>query len=81
MGEPGNAERRILQVRVKPRARNSLLELQADGTWRAELKAPPVDGAANAELIRLVAEHFDVARSRVSIQGGASGRSKWVRID
>ncbi len=70
-----------LQVKVKPNARTSELALQEDGTWIAHIKALPVDGKANAELLALVARHFGVAKSRVSLKSGASGRLKLVRID
>jgi len=72
---------RFLRIRVKPRARVSTLEQEPDGTWRARLKAPPVDGKANAELIKLVAEQFGCARSAVSIKSGAGGRTKLVKIE
>jgi uncharacterized protein (TIGR00251 family) len=71
----------LLQVRVKPNARASLLEQSADGEWLAQVKAPPVDGKANQELIALVARRFGCAKSAVSIKTGASGRTKLVRID
>lgn len=71
----------ILQVKVKPRSRESSLKQAADGTWLASLKSPPVDGKANAELIGLVAAQFNCAKSAVSIKSGASGRMKLVRID
>lgn len=70
-----------LQVKVKPNARVSLLTQQDDGAWLAQLKAPPVDGKANAELIPLIARQFGVAKARVSIRSGASGRTKLVRIE
>ena len=70
-----------LQVEVKPNARVSLLTQQDDGAWLAQLKAPPVDGKANAELIALIARQFGVAKVRVSIRIGASGRMKLVRIE
>ena len=70
-----------IQVKVKPNARASQLEQLADGTWLAALKAPPVDGKANAELIALVARQFSQPKSRVSIRTGASGRLKRVMID
>ena len=59
----------------------STLEQQPEGTWLAQLKAPPVDGKANAELIKLVARQFGCARSAVSIKSGASGRTKLVKIE
>lgn len=70
----------ILEVKVKPNARVSALVEGADGVWTARLKAPPVDGKANRELIRLVAEHFGCPRSSVEIRRGASGRTKLVRV-
>ena len=70
----------ILQVKVKPNARASSLEQHDDGTWHAQLKSPPVDGKANAELIALVAERFRCRKSDVTIKAGASGRMKLVQI-
>ena len=72
---------RFIRIRVKPSARASTLEQESDGTWRARLRSPPVDGKANAELIKLVAEQFGCARSAVSIKSGAGGRSKLVKIE
>ena len=69
----------VIQVKVKPNARTSALQ-EIDGTWLAQLKSPPVDGKANAELIALVARHFDCAKSAVTIKSGASGRIKRVSI-
>jgi uncharacterized protein (TIGR00251 family) len=71
----------LIQVKVKPNARASVLERSADGQWVAQIKAPPVDGRANDELIALVARRFGCAKSAVSIKTGASGRIKLVRID
>ena len=71
----------VIQVKVKPRARTSELVQEADGTWTARLKAPPVDGKANEELVGLIAGKFRCRRSAVSIKAGASGRTKLVRID
>jgi uncharacterized protein (TIGR00251 family) len=72
---------RVLQIRVKPRSRNSELVEMSDGTWVARLKSPPVDGKANAELVALVAEHFKCGKAAVSIKSGASGRTKLVKVE
>jgi uncharacterized protein len=69
-----------LRIRVKPRSRTSSLELADDGTWVARVKAPPVDGQANAELIELVARRFDCGKSDVAIKSGASARMKIVIV-
>jgi len=71
---------KTLQIKVKPNARASSLEA-IDGMWLAQLKSPPVDGKANAELIALVAERFGCRKNQVTIKAGAGGRMKLVRID
>jgi uncharacterized protein (TIGR00251 family) len=72
---------KTIRVKVKPNARAGAFEPMSDGTWLARVKSPPVDGKANDELIRLVAQHFGVQRARVSIRSGVSGRMKLVQID
>jgi uncharacterized protein (TIGR00251 family) len=71
---------RILQLKVKPNSRESTLTQQPDGAWLAKVKAPPVDGKANAAVIALVAEHFGVPKSAVTIKSGAAGRLKLVQV-
>lgn len=71
----------IIQVKVKPNTRTSAIEALADGTFLAMLKAPPVDGKANAELIALVARHFGITRSAVTIKAGAGARMKLVAVN
>ena len=72
---------RTLRVKVKPNARASALEQAADGSYVARVKAPPVDGKANAELVELIAAHFGCRKSSVVIRSGASSRLKLVRIE
>jgi len=71
----------VMEIRVKPGARQSQLVQAEDGSWLAQLKAPPVEGKANQELIALVARHFRCARSAVSIKSGAASRRKLVTIE
>ena len=71
----------MIRVKVKPNARVSALEELGDGTWLARVKSPPVDGKANAELVKLVAEHFGVRKASVTIKSGAGGRLKLVQIN
>lgn len=72
---------KMLQIKVKPNARICSLEQSSDGIWQAQLKASPVDGKANQELINLLSKHFGCARAAVSIKSGASGRMKLVQLD
>jgi uncharacterized protein (TIGR00251 family) len=67
-------------VKVKPNARQSRIEQLADGSYSAELKSPPVDGKANAELIGLVAQAFGCPKSAVEIKSGGASRIKRVTV-
>ena len=71
---------RVLHVNVKPNARTASLVEWPDGSWRACVRASPVDGRANAELVALLAEHFGCPKVSVSILSGAGGRFKRVRV-
>jgi uncharacterized protein (TIGR00251 family) len=70
----------LIQIKVKPNSRVSLLTQNSDGTWLAQLRSPPVDGKANEELIALVAKYFQRPKSDISIKSGASSRLKLVQI-
>ncbi len=71
---------RTLQLKVKPNARMQSLVQGDDGVWLAQLKSPPVDGKANAELITLLADHFHCRKADIVIKAGAGGRMKLVTI-
>jgi hypothetical protein len=69
-----------ISVKVKPRApRSCVLEVR-DGALVVAVAAPPVDGAANAELVRTIARWLDAPRSGVRVVVGASGRHKVVAV-
>ena len=72
---------KMIRVKVKPRAKTSSFTQLAEGSYVANIKSPPVDGKANAELIFLIARHFRCARSAVRIKSGKSSRQKLVQID
>ncbi len=76
----GHADMPIIQVKVHPNSRTPCLEQLAGGSFIARLKAPPVDGKANAELVALVARRFGVAKSAVTIKAGAGARLKLVCV-
>lgn len=68
------------KVRVVPRASRSELVGEHDGALRVRIAAPPVDGAANDELVRLLARAFDVPRSAIEIAAGHAAKLKTVRV-
>jgi uncharacterized protein len=64
-----------------PATKSSQNRLEKDGeTYKAWVSAPPVDGAANEALIKLVAKHFGVAPSKVEIVRGHASRSKTIKV-
>ena len=69
-----------LVVHVVPRAKRTEVVGRHGDALKIKLKAPPVDGAANAELVRFVAEQLDVPRSAVTITAGHTARRKTLEI-
>ena len=61
-----------ITVKVHPRAKRSALAGKFGETWKLDLAAPPVDGKANEECVRFLAEMAGVPRARVRIVTGAS---------
>ena len=74
----------VIDLKVIPNARAEVIEgvvLGADGRPRLQLriKAPPVDGKANAAVLKLLAKRPGCPRSALSIAAGLSARQKRVR--
>ena len=67
-------------VRVVPRASKSEIVGDYDGALKVRIASPPVDGAANIELIKLLAKTFDVSKSEVEILSGETSKTKQVKI-
>ncbi|HSP62872.1 MAG TPA: DUF167 domain-containing protein [Pyrinomonadaceae bacterium] len=67
-------------VRIVPRASRSEIVGEHDGALRVRIAAPPVDGAANRELVRTLAKIFKLPQNAVEIVSGAKSKSKTVRI-
>jgi len=69
-----------ISVRVNPRSSRKHLEQISDTEFRVHVNTPPVDGAANKEVCKLLAKHFGVAKSSVTIVRGQNSRDKVVEI-
>jgi len=69
-----------IAVRVVPRASRSEITGAMDGALKVRIVSPPVEGAANAELIKLFAKALGVSKSSVEIVSGQSSKSKHIRI-
>jgi uncharacterized protein (TIGR00251 family) len=70
-----------IQIYVQTRASKTEIAGMHDGRIKVRLAAPPVDGAANAELIEFIAGTLGIAKSRVRIVAGATGRRKVLEVD
>ena len=70
----------ILDVRVIPRAARSQIAGTRGDALLVRLNAPPVDGAANEELVRLLAETLDIPKRHIAIVRGERSRLKRVKI-
>jgi len=70
-----------LAVRVAPRAsRNELVGVEA-GALKVRLTAPPVEGAANQALVKLLAKALGVAKGKVTVISGERSRNKRVLVE
>ena len=70
-----------ITVKVHPRARRAAVTGRLGEAWKLDLTAPPVEGKANEECVRLLAEVAGVARERVRIVTGLTSRVKVVEIE
>jgi uncharacterized protein (TIGR00251 family) len=68
-------------VRVLPRAGRDSIVGFAGEVLRVRLAAPPLEGRANAALLRVLAHALDIPRSALSITAGAGSRDKLVRVE
>ena len=69
-----------ITVTVSPGAsQTELVGRHGDG-WRARVAVPRERGRANEALIKLLADSLDVPRSRVSVVGGQTARTKIVEV-
>lgn len=70
----------IFNIHVVPRASKSEIIGEVEGNLKVRISAPPVDGAANEEVVRLLARTFGVVKSNVAIVSGQTSKTKRIRI-
>ena len=70
-----------IQVKVIANSKAQSVAEQPDGSLKVRLKAKPIAGKANAELIQLLAEYYKVNRFSIQIVQGQKGGSKIVEIN
>lgn len=67
-------------VKVKPGSREDKIEKINESNYIVSVKAPPVDGKANAAIIKLLADYFDISPSLIEIISGYMSRIKVIEI-
>ena len=70
----------IFKVRVVPRASKSEIVGEMDGALKVRIASPPVEDAANEELIKILSKKFGVAKSAIEIMSGQTSKRKQIRI-
>lgn len=70
-----------IYIKASPKSsKNEVIKI-SEGEYKVKLTAPPVDGKANEMLIEILAKHFKVSKSRISIVGGKTAKIKMIDID
>lgn len=71
----------VLHVRVVPRAaKDAIAGLMGDEALKVRIQAPPVEGKANAYLVKFLSRQWKIPRSSIEILSGETGRNKRLRI-
>lgn len=68
-------------VKTKPGSKHSKIEKVDEANYIVYIKEPPIDGRANAELIKLLADYFDISPSLIEIISGYMARVKVIEIN
>lgn len=71
----------ILRVHVVPNAKSDCVLGEHGGATKIKLRAPAVEGKANAALLRFLAEQMKLPRHTIVLQSGQRSRDKLLRID
>ncbi|MEW7312252.1 DUF167 family protein YggU [Buttiauxella gaviniae] len=75
-----SADGLVLRLYIQPKAsRDSIIGLHGD-ELKVAITAPPIDGKANAHLVKYLAKQFRVAKSQVLVEKGELGRHKQIKI-
>lgn len=71
----------VFSIRVVPRASKTEIVGEMEGAVKVRIASPPVDGAANGEVVKLFSKTMGVAKSSVEIVAGHASKAKQIRIN
>lgn len=69
-----------ISIKVIPRSSQSKIQIQPDGSLKVKLKNSPVFGRANDELVKLLAEYYQISKSQIEITKGAKAKNKIINV-
>ena len=73
---------KTIKVKITPcSSKNEIAEEMSDGTLKIKLKAPPVDGEANEELIKFLSKLWKIPKSNIKIKSGKTSKNKILIIN
>ena len=72
---------KTIKLKITPRAsKNEIVGKMSDGILKIKLKAPPVDGEANKELIKFLSKEWKIPKSKLEIISGKTSKIKIIKI-
>ena len=70
----------VLNVRAQPRSSKAGLDGLLGDALKVRIRAAPVDGKANKELVETLADAFGLSKSRVAFKGGETSKTKRILL-
>jgi uncharacterized protein len=70
-----------ISVKVQPKSSREEVIINADGSFKVYVKAPPTDNKANFAVIKVLAGYFNIHKSGIKIMSGQTGSKKIIEID
>lgn len=70
-----------IAVTVKPNASKDEIRIDESGTINIKIKEVPQDGTANAYLLKFLSKEFNISKSRITLEKGATSRHKKINLD
>jgi len=70
------------KLKITPRAsKNEIVGELSDGTIKIKLKAPPIDGKANEELIKFLSSEWKIPKTKIKIIRGLTSKNKIIKVE
>lgn len=70
-----------ISVRVRPGSSREKVERTGERDYAVWVRAKPADGKANEAVVKALAEHFDIAKSRITLLTGHTSKQKMFELD